>query len=137
MGIGQVNTTTRDTMTPSATFFTAKVNNTNPSLDYAACNAVTAASAMAPSDAAMMYPLLDKTCSSRYCHIMPPNSANCATGNTTDDGVAHTASSRHAAGVNALLMDGSVKFMKSSIANNVWWALGSMSGGEPISAGSF
>jgi len=68
---------------------------------------------------------------------MPPNSWSCASWGTWNDSVVHTASSHHPAGVNCLLMDGSVKFIKSSIANNVWWAIGTMAGGEPISAGSY
>ena len=48
-----------------------------------------------------------------------------------------TARSYHPGGVNALLADGSVRFIKSSIAGSVWRALGSISGGEVISADSY
>ena len=34
------------------------------------------------------------------------------------------ASSCHAGGANTLMADGSVRFMKDSIAQNIWWALG-------------
>jgi hypothetical protein len=36
-----------------------------------------------------------------------------------------------------LLADGSVKFIKSSIAQNIWWALGTKSNGEVISADQY
>jgi prepilin-type processing-associated H-X9-DG protein len=45
-----------------------------------------------------------------------------------------TSRSYHPGGVNALLADGSVRFIKSSIAGSVWRALGSINGGEVISA---
>jgi len=47
------------------------------------------------------------------------------------------ASSFHSGGVNAALADGSVRFIKNSIAMNVWWALGTRAGGEVISSDSY
>jgi len=48
-----------------------------------------------------------------------------------------TSRSYHPGGVNALLADGSVRFIKSSIAGSVWRALGSINGGEVISADAY
>jgi prepilin-type N-terminal cleavage/methylation domain-containing protein/prepilin-type processing-associated H-X9-DG protein len=45
-----------------------------------------------------------------------------------------SASSRHPGGVNTLFADGSVKFIKDTISPVVWRALGSVQGGEVISA---
>jgi len=137
-GVGANANGTFDTTKPTATFGKATVNTGDPNLDNTACQAsAPSPSNMAPGDAAGMYALDDCSCGARYVHAMPPNSWSCATANTWDNGTTHVAGSRHAAGANALLMDGSVKFFKSSIAKNVWWALGTMSGGEPLSAGSF
>ena len=47
------------------------------------------------------------------------------------------ASSRHPGGVNALFADGSVKFIKSTINPVNWRALGSVAGGEVVSADAF
>jgi len=47
------------------------------------------------------------------------------------------ADSFHPGGVNVLMGDGSVKFLKDSIALNVWWALGTKSNGEVLSADSY
>ncbi|WP_165071384.1 DUF1559 domain-containing protein [Paludisphaera rhizosphaerae] len=47
------------------------------------------------------------------------------------------ASSMHSGGVNTLLVDGSVRFIKDSISRPTWWALGSRSKGEIISADSY
>ena len=74
----------------------------------------------------------------RYTHVMPPNGNSCdyGAGGASIRG-AHTASSRHSGGVNVMLLDGSVKFIKSTIAVKTWWALGTAFNGEPISADSF
>jgi prepilin-type processing-associated H-X9-DG protein len=48
-----------------------------------------------------------------------------------------TSRSYHASGVNALFADGSVHFFKSSIDGNTWRALGTIAGGEVLSADSY
>jgi prepilin-type N-terminal cleavage/methylation domain-containing protein/prepilin-type processing-associated H-X9-DG protein len=48
-----------------------------------------------------------------------------------------SASSYHPGGVNALMADGSVKFIKNSISGFTWRALGTIAGGEVISADSY
>ena len=50
---------------------------------------------------------------------------------------AMTARSYHPGGVNALFGDGSVRFIKSITGGTVWRALGTVSGGEVISADAF
>jgi prepilin-type N-terminal cleavage/methylation domain-containing protein/prepilin-type processing-associated H-X9-DG protein len=47
------------------------------------------------------------------------------------------ADSFHSGGVNALMGDGSVKFIKDSINRQTWWALGTKSNGEVLSADSY
>jgi prepilin-type N-terminal cleavage/methylation domain-containing protein/prepilin-type processing-associated H-X9-DG protein len=47
------------------------------------------------------------------------------------------ASSNHSGGVNALMGDGSVRFIKDSIAQNTWWSLGTRAGSEVIDANSY
>jgi prepilin-type N-terminal cleavage/methylation domain-containing protein/prepilin-type processing-associated H-X9-DG protein len=47
------------------------------------------------------------------------------------------AQSYHSGGVNALMADGSVRFLKSSIAMNLYWGLGSRNGSEVIDASSY
>ncbi len=75
-------------------------------------------------------------CFSRYTHIMPPNGLNCGYGNYTGEG-AFTASSRHPGGVNVLFADGSTRFIKSTVNPMTWWAVGSRSGGEVVSADQY
>ena len=47
------------------------------------------------------------------------------------------ANSQHPGGANVGLADGSVRFMKSSLAIQTWWALGTRLGGEVISSDSY
>ena len=51
--------------------------------------------------------------------------------------IMNTANSYHPGGVNLLLCDGSVRFMKNSINIGTWMPLGSRNGGEVISADSY
>jgi prepilin-type N-terminal cleavage/methylation domain-containing protein/prepilin-type processing-associated H-X9-DG protein len=73
-----------------------------------------------------------------YSHIMTPNMKACnySDGYHTDHTI-NGASSNHPGGVNALFLDGSVRFLKNSIAKTTWWALSTKSGGEIIDASSY
>jgi prepilin-type N-terminal cleavage/methylation domain-containing protein/prepilin-type processing-associated H-X9-DG protein len=47
------------------------------------------------------------------------------------------ASSAHPGGVNVLFMDGSVRFVKNSVAFQPWYAIATVAGGEVVSADAF
>ena len=49
----------------------------------------------------------------------------------------HQATSYHPGGVNVGFADGSVRFIKSSIAQRTWWALGTKDLGEVISSDAY
>jgi prepilin-type N-terminal cleavage/methylation domain-containing protein/prepilin-type processing-associated H-X9-DG protein len=66
-----------------------------------------------------------------YCRTSCSNYCN------MDQALSAPASSNHPGGVNALMADGSARFIKSSIARTTWWALGTRGGGEVISADSY
>lgn len=70
-----------------------------------------------------------------FQHVMPPNSRSC--GFFTALRAVMPPSSRHPGGVNLLMGDGSVRFVKSSVNLAPWRALGTIAGGETISADSF
>lgn len=55
----------------------------------------------------------------------------------TDKGSYAGARSRHSGGVNALMADGSVRFVKNTVSMPTWIALNSISGGEVISSDSY
>ncbi len=78
--------------------------------------------------------------------IVPPNSTQykwsaCRTdcdGNCDGASMDYSnAGSYHPDGANTLLADGSVKFIKSTVAMNIFWGLGSRDGGEVISADAY
>jgi prepilin-type processing-associated H-X9-DG protein len=78
--------------------------------------------------------------------IVPPNSltypwANCRMDCGASCGAVytgyHNATSNHPGGVNVTMSDGSVRFVKSSIAMMTWWALGTVANGEVIGSDSY
>jgi prepilin-type processing-associated H-X9-DG protein len=75
--------------------------------------------------------------SGRYNHVMPPNGKFCTTGGINYGEMAFGTSSYHPGGVNEAYADGSVRFIKQTIAPQAWWALGSRNGGEVVSADSY
>jgi prepilin-type processing-associated H-X9-DG protein len=85
-----------------------------------------------------------------FCTVLPPNTANCSSGNYAAWGV-YSASSYHSGGVNAGLFDGSVRFINDTISCvsdgitlppkqvsngtsqfGTWGALGTINCGEPV-----
>jgi prepilin-type N-terminal cleavage/methylation domain-containing protein/prepilin-type processing-associated H-X9-DG protein len=69
-----------------------------------------------------------------------PNSYDIVTTDENQGGptyAALTADSYHPGGVNCLLGDGSVKFIKDSVNGQAWRALGTIAGGEVISADAY
>jgi prepilin-type N-terminal cleavage/methylation domain-containing protein/prepilin-type processing-associated H-X9-DG protein len=69
----------------------------------------------------------------RYNHVMPPNTFSVTRGNSPNNrGGAITASSRHPGGVNLARADGSVGFINDGIELSVWRALGSRNGNELV-----
>jgi prepilin-type N-terminal cleavage/methylation domain-containing protein/prepilin-type processing-associated H-X9-DG protein len=86
---------------------------------------------------------------SSYNHFGTPNQINCTNtqdpmdGNTPFAGYLVTPigsappGSNHPGGVNVAFADGSVHFIKNSIAPNTWWGLGSRNLGEVISSDQY
>ena len=78
--------------------------------------------------------------------IIPPNSSqygfsycrwdSCGASCGADFASLFVNSSAHSGGVNALLADGSVRFIKDSVSQDTWTSLGTVNGGEVISSDS-
>lgn len=68
-----------------------------------------------------------------FCVSEPGQNLSC-TDNDSDQGAHAGARSRHPGGINVLLGDGSVRFLKNTINMPVWLGLNTISGGEIISA---
>jgi prepilin-type N-terminal cleavage/methylation domain-containing protein/prepilin-type processing-associated H-X9-DG protein len=71
-----------------------------------------------PNSTTVLWGYCDSYSSSSYCLYM-------------------NADSFHPAGVNTLFADGSVKCMKNTISQYIWWGLGTVAGGEVISADQY
>jgi len=141
-GIAGNNNTTRDTTSPSSSIYqTADLGGTSeqsPTGMYAACKALNGATAALVSESPsgeQWY--TGYATDTRYNHVMPPNANSCSIGDNTGREAAYTASSRHSGGVNTLMGDASVRFVKSSVNFQTWWAVGTRAGNETISADGF
>jgi prepilin-type processing-associated H-X9-DG protein len=65
------------------------------------------------------------------------NAGNAYATDWPNGGYSMGTSSAHPGGVNVAFADGSVRFIKNSVAQSVWWGLGTRNGGEVISADSY
>lgn len=72
-----------------------------------------------------------------YCKYPFANNPPCVASGTGKPANNFGSRSRHPGGVNSLFCDGSVKFVKNSIAMNTWRALSTTHGGEVISADAY
>ncbi|MBX6313890.1 MAG: DUF1559 domain-containing protein [Isosphaeraceae bacterium] len=81
-----------------------------------------------------------------FTTVLPPNAraprmwVSCRIGCDncgTDHSHIVNASSLHPGGVNVLFGDGGVHFIKDSVNQNIWWALGTRAGGEVLSADQY
>jgi prepilin-type N-terminal cleavage/methylation domain-containing protein/prepilin-type processing-associated H-X9-DG protein len=76
-----------------------------------------------------------------YSHTQTPNRTSCAYNDIGQDWrgtiTMASASSNHPGGVNVLFMDGSVRFVKSSVNYIAWYAIATPNYGEVVSADSY
>jgi prepilin-type N-terminal cleavage/methylation domain-containing protein/prepilin-type processing-associated H-X9-DG protein len=80
-----------------------------------------------------------------YTHVNTPNTPRCTYNNAEDAGnwwwcgtlCSAAPTSNHSGGVNVGFADGSVKFIKNTINQQTWWALGSRNLGEVVSSDQF
>ncbi len=76
-----------------------------------------------------------------YTHTLTPNRNSCFNGPFRDDEdyltPAITPSSLHSGGINVAVADGAVRFISTSVDLEVWWALGTRSGGETNAGSAF
>ena len=76
-----------------------------------------------------------------YSHTQTPNRTSCVYHDINQDGrgtiTMISASSHHPGGVNVLLMDGSVRFVKSVVNHMPWYALATPNGSEALSSESY
>jgi len=132
-----------DILRPSSTMYQGQAAwATDPQTYYQNCNALNISTAQRAAMGQFMPAgsawYTGHTSCTGYTHVMPPNALSCEydTQGFQPNG-ALTAGSRHAGGANVMMMDGSVRFVKTSISPQTWWAVGSMAGSEVVSADAF
>jgi prepilin-type processing-associated H-X9-DG protein len=81
-------------------------------------------------------------CATLFNTVVVPNSTTSPWSyadlyNSSSMDVYANAQSYHPAGVNTLMADGSVKCIKNTIAQYIWWALGTVANGEVVSADQY
>jgi prepilin-type processing-associated H-X9-DG protein len=119
----------------SGVYAVPRLGNGGPSLDRSVCLAATT---VLWDQRGEFWTLQDTGRGGPYYHVMLPNQPSCATSTgfgTTDSFIG--ASSNHPGGVNVLLLDGSVRFVRDRIHPDAWYALGTRSGGEPAGADAY
>ena len=82
--------------------------------------------------------VIGEMCCTSYNHVATPNSLSCAglgfPGNMANMAMQVPPSSAHNGGVNAVMGDGSLRFITSTIDLAAWRSLGTRNGGEVNSA---
>jgi prepilin-type N-terminal cleavage/methylation domain-containing protein/prepilin-type processing-associated H-X9-DG protein len=143
-GIGVLNTDRRDGTMPTASVSLvagpATPQDLTPQAYFSLCqpkSPVNAANTLAGVYAVGKWWFCGHPALTRYNHVMTPNTWSCAVASDVNSGGAYTVSSRHSGMVNMLMADGSVRAIKNSIGQTVWWALGSRAGGEVLDQSSY
>ncbi|MHC5538229.1 DUF1559 domain-containing protein [Singulisphaera rosea] len=108
---------------------------------YASCQALNPGTSLRLTRRQGMSWVMGEMCCTAYNHVAPPNGKTCAgtgfPGTMANMPMQVPPSSLHPGGVNALMGDGTVRFVKSTVALATWRAIGTRAGGEVISADSF
>ena len=80
--------------------------------------------------------VMGEMCCTTYNHVSQPNTTTCAStgfpGNMSNMAMVVPPSSSHTGGVNVVMGDGSVRFVRDGIDLAAWRAMGTIRGGEPI-----
>lgn len=141
IGIGPINTSELDKLTPSSSVSNIPnwLPDDQPHTAYLTCmankpNATNLAQFAYVAGGFWHTGLMDNN---SYMHIMPPNTWSCVIMEQREDGALYNAGSRHPGGVNLLMCDGSVRFIKNTIGLAPWGALGTRANAEVISSDSY
>jgi prepilin-type N-terminal cleavage/methylation domain-containing protein/prepilin-type processing-associated H-X9-DG protein len=120
---------------------TVSMNPTGIDSTYAACQALSPRTTTRLTRRQGMSWVMGEMCCTAYNHVAPPNGQTCAglgfPGTMANMPMQVPPSSRHPGGVNVMMGDGSVKFIKSSVSLPTWRALGTRAGGEIVSSDAY
>jgi prepilin-type N-terminal cleavage/methylation domain-containing protein/prepilin-type processing-associated H-X9-DG protein len=138
------NIRTGSSAVPANNLFDASSNFTAVMADLNTCQAASLASTSTNQDDKGERWAQDDGGFSIFNTVVPPSSiqwsfacCNWTGASGCDDGYYMSANSMHSGGANFLFSDGSVHFLKSSIAIQTYWALGTRGNGEVISSDQY
>jgi prepilin-type N-terminal cleavage/methylation domain-containing protein/prepilin-type processing-associated H-X9-DG protein len=121
--------------TPRRDIYVSTAWPPTPEDAFVACEAVPISSTPSNGESGSGAPWMDGFLHTAiYKHVSPPNRRSCY---FYPARLTMTASSQHPGGVNVGMCDGSVRFVKDSIDRTAWRSLGSMNGGEVLSADQY
>lgn len=107
---------------------------------YQTCQAMNPMTSLRLTKRQGMTWVMGEMCCTSYNHVGPPNGKTCAgtgfPGTMANMPMQVPPSSFHPGGVNVLMGDGSVRFIKSTVSLPAWRGLGTRAGGEVISSDS-
>jgi prepilin-type N-terminal cleavage/methylation domain-containing protein/prepilin-type processing-associated H-X9-DG protein len=116
-------------------------NQTSLSATLLACQGLSVLTAPPLTSRMGMSWVMGEMCCTLYNHVAPPNANTCAApnfpGNMANMAMQVPPSSRHPGGVNVLMGDGGVHFVKNSVSVPTWQALGTRNNGEVVSSDSY
>jgi prepilin-type N-terminal cleavage/methylation domain-containing protein/prepilin-type processing-associated H-X9-DG protein len=113
---------------------------TQTSLDdtYVTCRNVSPVNAVPLTSRQGMSWVMGEMCCTTYNHVSPPNTNTCAglgfPGSMANMAMQVPPSSNHPGGVNMLMGDGAVHFIKNGVDLTTWRAIGTRNGSETISS---
>lgn len=116
-------------VSPLEDVFSARTTPNTPDEAYAQCQALDINDLSNQAPVFMGAPWLHGQ--HQYQHVSPPNKRSCGFFSTMR--ATMPPSSRHPNGVNVLFGDGSLRYVTNNIDLQIWRALGSRNGGEPVS----
>jgi prepilin-type N-terminal cleavage/methylation domain-containing protein/prepilin-type processing-associated H-X9-DG protein len=125
------------TPNPRTDMFTMP-NQSSRDATFAACTGLNPSTATPLTSKQGASWVMGEMCCTTYNHLNVPNTVSCAgigfPGNMANMAMQIPPSSQHPGGVNCLMGDGSVRFVTNSVTLDTWRAMGTMNGGEVISA---
>jgi prepilin-type N-terminal cleavage/methylation domain-containing protein/prepilin-type processing-associated H-X9-DG protein len=111
-------------------------NQSTAAATYATCKGLNPATATPLTSKQGASWVMGEMCCTTYNHMDTPNTVTCAgigfPGNMSNMAMQVPPSSRHPGGVQCLMGDGSVRFVRDSIDLTNWRAMGTMNGGEVV-----
>jgi prepilin-type N-terminal cleavage/methylation domain-containing protein/prepilin-type processing-associated H-X9-DG protein len=117
------------------------MSQTSLDATYTDCQSINPVTALPITSRLGMSWVMGEICCTTYNHVGTPNGKTCAgvgfPGSMANMSMQSPPSSYHPGGVNVLMGDGAVRFIRDEISLPTWRALGTRNGGEVISSNSY